>query len=421
MATTEILTTATEYDINASNTKFILKNGSTITANASHGIFGGSGFTDDLVVVNGQISQTGFGFAGIRSDGADMSFQIGNTGSVLGYQGIELTGARNSLLNNGTVTGSNGDGVNFTGLRTAIVNNGEIFSNIAGGSAIGAYGMNSTITNNGRLQGSYGITVTDANVTIKLGADSIVRGTTAAIFSESTEPSERIKIVNDGMITTTKHGYAIETQDAKEIIVNHGTIKGQIQLGSGNDVFDNRGGILDHGVRGGAGDDTLIVNNAKHHLIENGGSEGYDTVKSTVSYVLSENVERLILLGQGNTNGKGTSNGDDLFGNSGNNKLSGLAGVDSLGGGKGNDLLIGGANADTFIFKTGFGHDTIMDFENGIDKIDLSKWSAISNFADLKAHHLSQSNGDVHITAGSDMLNLHDTKINQIDHSDFQF
>ena len=416
-----IPTSATEFDINASNTKFILKNGSTITANASHGIFGGSGFNNDTVTVNGQVSQTGLGFAGIRSDGDDMSFLIGKSGSVLGYQGMELTGDDNSLLNNGTVTGSNGDGVNFTGLHTKIVNNGEIFSNVAGGSAIGAYGMNSTITNTGRLQGSYGVTVTDANVTIRLEAGSVVRGTTAAIFSESTEPSERIKIFNDGMISTTKNGYAIETQDAKEIIVNHGTIKGQIYLGSGNDVFDNRGGILDHGVRGGAGDDTLIVNNAKHRLIENGGSEGYDTVKSTVSYVLSENVERLILLGHGNTNGTGTSNGDDLFGNSGNNKLFGRNGADRLDGGKGNDGLTGGANADHFVFKTGYGHDTIMDFENGIDKVDLSKWSAINNFADLKAHHLSQSNGDVFITAGSDMLILKDMKIGQIDHSDFQF
>lgn len=260
---------------------------------------------------------------------------------------------------------------------------------------------------------------TDAtDMTINIAAGGSISGA-KGITSENPEPSSKLHINNDGVIDGGS--YAIETQDTKEFVVNHGTIHGKIYLGSGKDTFDNRGGTVDHKIGGGAGDDTLIVDKASTKLLENGGSEGYDTVKSTVSYTLSENVERLILLGNGNTNGTGNSGQSDLYGNSGNNTLKGLAGVDILDGGRGNDRLVGGDNADTFVFKTGYGHDTIQDFENGTDHINLKNWDAIANFSDLKNNHLTVSGNDLIIHAGSDELVLLDTKKSELDNSDFSF
>ena len=56
--------------------------------------------------------------------------------------------------------------------------------------------------------------------------------------------------------------------------------------------------------------------------------------------------------------------GDDAF--------SGGLGDDVLWGGTGRDRLNGGGGANTFVFDNLAGADTIIDFETGVDRIDLS-------------------------------------------------
>jgi Ca2+-binding RTX toxin-like protein len=99
-------------------------------------------------------------------------------------------------------------------------------------------------------------------------------------------------------------------------------------------------------------------------VVEN-AAEGIDTVQSTVSFTLSDNVENLTLLGTGNKNGTGNAGDNVLTGNGGSNVLSGLAGDDTLIGGSGNDTLLGGVGHDTFVFAVGFGKDTVADFSAG--------------------------------------------------------
>jgi Ca2+-binding RTX toxin-like protein len=262
---------------------------------------------------------------------------------------------------------------------------------------------------------------TDAvNMKIHIEDGASVIGS-SGIFSEGPEPGSVLEITVDGLLEATgADGYAIQTADSKEIVVNHGTITGKIHLGSGEDTFDNRGGTVTEGIEGGAGDDTLIVDDAGTLLIENGGSEGYDTVKTTVSYTLSENVEQLILMGKKDLNGTGNDDQSDLFGNKGKNILSALDGNDILDGKKGADQLDGGDGADTFVFATGYGKDTIMDFENGVDQIDVSRWTGIDDFGDIESH-MSSSNGDVLITLGKDVLRIADTTEADLDVNDFIF
>ncbi|MEG4046529.1 calcium-binding protein [Microcoleus sp. Pol17_C1] len=84
------------------------------------------------------------------------------------------------------------------------------------------------------------------------------------------------------------------------------------------------------------------------------------------------------------TNGNDTINGlagDDVLtglrandiinGGDGSDNLSGGKGFDTLNGGLGNDNLVGGAGNDVFVLGAGLGVDTISDFANSQDTIQL--------------------------------------------------
>ena len=63
-----------------------------------------------------------------------------------------------------------------------------------------------------------------------------------------------------------------------------------------------------------------------------------------------------------------------LTGGLGVDTLTGGLGVDTLTGGLGNDLLTGGDGNDIFSynFAQNEGHDTIVDFSDGADKISIN-------------------------------------------------
>jgi Ca2+-binding RTX toxin-like protein len=58
-------------------------------------------------------------------------------------------------------------------------------------------------------------------------------------------------------------------------------------------------------------------------------------------------------------------------GTSGNDTISGSSWNDTIAGGAGNDTLSGGAGNDVFVFKSGFGQDTITDFSVGHDVVEF--------------------------------------------------
>ncbi len=102
--------------------------------------------------------------------------------------------------------------------------------------------------------------------------------------------------------------------------------------------------------------------------------------------------------GDGNDYLFGGKGQDVINGGEGNDTLFGDAGDDVLIGDKGNDRMVGGEGADSFFFRAGFGHDTVMDF-GGDDVIDLST-ADFADFADV-VEHLSE-------TALGTMLTLDD-------------
>ena len=142
---------------------------------------------------------------------------------------------------------------------------------------------------------------------------------------------------------------------------------------SADNILDGKAG--DDTMRGNAGDDTYIVDNAGDAVIENAG-EGTDTVKSSVSFVLGSNVEKLVLTGSAAINGTGNSLANTLVGNAGNNTLDGGDGDDILSGGLGKDKLVGKGGHDIFVFADALSAanaDKIKGFKHKQDKIFLDR------------------------------------------------
>ncbi|HEY9649692.1 MAG TPA: calcium-binding protein, partial [Coleofasciculaceae cyanobacterium] len=134
--------------------------------------------------------------------------------------------------------------------------------------------------------------------------------------------------------------------------------------GDGNDTLD--GGTGDDILKGGTGNDTYIVDTLGDQIIEFANA-GIDTVRSSVSWILGDNLEHLTLTGTQAINGTGNALNNTITGNSANNILCGGAGNDSLQGGAGNDTLDGGDGNDTLdggtgddILNGGAGNDTYI-------------------------------------------------------------
>ncbi|PAU57879.1 calcium-binding protein, partial [Pseudomonas sp. PICF141] len=92
---------------------------------------------------------------------------------------------------------------------------------------------------------------------------------------------------------------------------------------------------------GGAGNDTYVIDNVGDSVIERGTSLAeIDTVLSSISYTLGNNLENLSLTGGDHLDATGNALGNRLIGNAGNNVLDGGAGADVMSGGSGNDTYI---------------------------------------------------------------------------------
>jgi len=110
---------------------------------------------------------------------------------------------------------------------------------------------------------------------------------------------------------------------------------------------------------GGAGNDTYTIDSDGTQIIENPNS-GTDTVLSSISYVLGDNLENLTLTGAGNINATGNKSNNYIIGNSGNNILNGGAGSDSMYGGSGNDIYYVDFKGDQVFENAASGTDTVV-------------------------------------------------------------
>ena len=170
--------------------------------------------------------------------------------------------------------------------------------------------------------------------------------------------------------------------------------------GEEDDVLMGRAG--DDTLSGGAGDDWII------------GGSGDDTLSGDAG-------DDALLGGSGDDTLSGGAGDDLLHGSTGDDDLSGGAGRDTLIGDAGDDTLTGGAGADTFVYIPGGGNDTIEDFTDGEDNIDLTTFTGVTGFADLTIT-ADGDDAEIDLSAhGGGTLRLENVNVSDLDAEDFLF
>jgi Ca2+-binding RTX toxin-like protein len=129
---------------------------------------------------------------------------------------------------------------------------------------------------------------------------------------------------------------------------------------------------------GGIGNDTLLGSAVGNSFY---GGDGQDRLDGREG--------NDFLNGQaGNDTILGGTGADSLYGEIGNDVLDGGENDDFLWGGQGDDTLTGGAGADTFYYSSFSDFntvDTITDFQQGVDKINLGALDARPDLAGNQA------------------------------------
>lgn len=195
--------------------------------------------------------------------------------------------------------------------------------------------------------------------------------------------------------------------------------------GKGHDYFVASAG--NDAYRGGAGYDMLDFSAIKAGLrFDINPANGVTSVRYAGGGLNSMvSIENIIGTKFGDVI-KGDGANNYFQGMAGNDTLSGGAGGDVLNGGAGTDKLTGGADADIFEFVSGFGRDTITDFDakgSDHDFIDLSGVRTIASFDELFSEdRIYQCGRDVIIEAGrGDIVTLKNVNLSTLTADHFLF
>lgn len=319
---------------------------------------------NDGVIMGGTsaISLTAVAQSGVVAD-----YHVANTGRILSNSGNSATNTISfSMPTNGIVdiansgvilNGGAGNAIKVVGGRLDLTNSGTIQCRTVSNAVIADLG-NDNIDNTGTIIG--GITLNDGSDT--LTNHGSIRGNIALGNGSD-------RLVNTGTITGAVNlSDTLTTGAITDTVINTGLIIGDVQLGNGNDVFRGRGGIVQGTVFGGAGDDLYIVDQGD---IDISDTSGIDTVRSSVDFVLTAELERLEIIGAVGRVGTGSRFADTLIGGGGDDTLRGSGGNDVMDGGSGddNDLLYGGDGDDQF--ASAGGDDTLIG-GSGVDSLTLT-------------------------------------------------
>jgi len=163
-------------------------------------------------------------------------------------------------------------------------------------------------------------------------------------------------------------------------------------------------------LEGGKGADTYDVDDIGDKAIETlaGAAGGIDLVRSTVSFTLGANVEKLTLLGSGDIDATGNTLNNTLIGNAGANILDGGGGNDAMTGGKGDDTYIVDVAGDTVLEAAGGGADLVQSSVTfslasriNVENLELTGVGKTSGTGNALANIITGNDGDNTLNGGA--------------------
>jgi Ca2+-binding RTX toxin-like protein len=325
-----------------------------------------------------------------------------NLSSLNGSNGFIVNGSKLDNKIGASVSGA-GD-INGDGLDDLII--GAPYANLTGQSYV-VYGFIPGLTLNSPL----------------IDATNLTRGAISVNLSLSTGTLVIQQALGPKALNLPGYQDVKGTRFADTLIGN--ALANNLTGNGGDDLLDGRQG--NDTLLGGRGRDTYIIDGPSDTIIEL-ADQGIDLVRSSISYTLGANLERLEfqqvsknLNGTGNDldnkivgnadinvlNGK--AGNDKLRGGAGNDTLKGELGNDTLDGGKGYDVLVGDIGDDRFYYSTGvdfvgaaIGVDVLTDFSRvagNTDKVVLNRstFKAGTSFASVATDTLAATS-TAHIT-----------------------
>jgi Ca2+-binding RTX toxin-like protein len=180
-----------------------------------------------------------------------------------------------------------------------------------------------------------------------------------------------------------------------------GTERDLLNGGAGSDLMNGGAGLDRAEFQTAAGQNMTVRLGAGTAT-----GQGTDTLVSIESVTTGSGRDLIV----------GTGGANTLIANAGIDRLIGNGGNDRLDGGRGNDVLTGGSGADRFVFAGNWGTDTITDFQNGLDHIEIETGS--SGQAQLS---IVDAGADVRVSFLNTVILIKNVAHTAIEASDFIF
>ena len=375
--------------------------------------------TDGRFVVAWQDnSQTGsdsdaFSIRSQMFDARLAAIDLDGTANADSYQGTDFADTIDGLAGNDAIRAGGGSDFIFGGLGLDFLFGENGNDELDGGGG------------NDELDGGNGNDILNGGS----GADKMKGGDGDDIYFVSSLADIVIELPNQGNDTVkcSASVYQLTANVERLMFIGVGNFTGagnnldnEIIGGSGNDRLVSNGSGDDDFNGGGGGDivdyrSSTMAANLNFATSTFTGAAAGDSFASIETFYGSNTAGDTMTGGSGavrfegfggNDTLTGGSAGDKLLGWTGNDTLSGGFGNDTLQGGAGNDSLRGGSGNDIFAFNefkvppiltAGFGSDSILDFQDGFDKLQFS-----SRVADSISDLNIRGNGTTTVQIGMD-------------------
>ncbi len=189
---------------------------------------------------------------------------------------------------------------------------------------------------------------------------------------------------NDSINDTSTTNHSIFTLQGNDV-VHCGGGTDTVYLGPGNDTVYAGTGV--DTMIGGGGNDTFTVNSTQDVVIES-NQHVADTIISSVSFTLPQNIHNLVLTGTGNLTATCNNQGDTVVTNSG---------VDTVNGGTGDDTIYVNNSSDLVVEHSGYNSVIAsVDYKmpsNGVESLTFTGTASLTGQGNNLDNTMTANNG----------------------------